>query len=129
MTMRTILIAAVLSSIAAPALASSLEEATANMARYQQEAIKSQLEYEATRRVERRAEHAKEVARVKALCERLGGVRVGLNAEGVRKSCWGKPAQINTTKTEDHTREQWVYGTGHYVYLTDGLVTAIQTSR
>jgi hypothetical protein len=75
-----------------------------------------------------RASNAKLAAEHRAACALLGGVRIGLNAEGVRKSCWGKPARINTTATAAGTREQWVYGSG-YVYLTDGLVTAIQTSR
>lgn len=76
-----------------------------------------------------RAANAKRDADHKALCDRVGGVKVGLTAEGVRKSCWGKPARINTTLTAGHTHEQWVYGSGQYVYLTDGVVTAAQTSR
>lgn len=63
-----------------------------------------------------------------ALCARVGGVRIGQTAESVRKSCWGKPARVNTTATAGGTHEQWVYGTG-YVYLTNGLVTAVQTTR
>ena len=84
--------------------------------------------YRAARTKERAAAANAESARVRALCERLGGVRVGLNTEGVLKSCWGKPKSINTTKTADHTREQWVYA-GGYLYLTDGIVDAIQTTR
>jgi hypothetical protein len=61
-------------------------------------------------------------------CARLGGAKIGLDAEGVRKSCWGKPQRINTTTTANHTHEQWVYG-GGYLYLDDGVVTSIQTSR
>lgn len=63
-----------------------------------------------------------------ARCAKIGGARIGLNAEGVRKSCWGRPIRINTTMTASHTHEQWVYG-GGYLYLTDGVVTSIQTSR
>lgn len=63
-----------------------------------------------------------------ASCARLGGARIGLNAEGVLKSCWGKPLRVNTTMTARGTYEQWVYG-GGYLYLTDGVVTSIQTSR
>ncbi len=61
-------------------------------------------------------------------CARMDGARIGLNAEGVRKSCWGRPIRINITMTASHTHEQWVYG-GGYLYLTDGVVTAIQTSH
>jgi hypothetical protein len=65
----------------------------------------------------------------KALCSRIGGARVGLNSEGVLKSCWGKPLRINETTTAQHSHEQWVYATGDYLYLTDGIVTSIQTHR
>jgi ABC-type proline/glycine betaine transport system substrate-binding protein len=66
---------------------------------------------------------------IHALCLKVGTARVGLTAEGVRKSCWGKPSRINETLTGTHRHEQWVYGAGQYVYLTDGIVTAIQSSR
>jgi hypothetical protein len=44
-------------------------------------------------------------------------------------TCWGKPHSINTTRTASGTREQLVYRAGDwagYIYLTDGVVTAIQ---
>jgi hypothetical protein len=69
-----------------------------------------------------------EIKRDAAKCERLGTARIGLNPEGVLKSCWGKPQTVNITRTAGHTYEQWVYSFG-YLYLTDDLVTAIQTSR
>lgn len=68
-------------------------------------------------------------AELHALCLKAGTARVGLTAEGVRKSCWGKPSRINETLTGTHRHEQWVYSPGHYVYFTDGIVTAIQSSR
>lgn len=64
----------------------------------------------------------------KALCAKIGGVRIGLNAEGVLKSCWGKPRKINVTTTAAGRTEQWVYN-DEYLYFTDGLVSAIQNSR
>lgn len=76
-----------------------------------------------------RAANAKAATEQKDACARLGNVRVGLNPEGVLKSCWGKPLKINITTFADHRTEQWVYGPSHYVYLTDGLVTAIQSAR
>jgi hypothetical protein len=72
-----------------------------------------------------RNEHAAHVA----LCAKIGGARVGLNSEGVLKSCWGKPSRVNTTQTATGRHEQWVYATGDFLYLTDGIVTAIQTTR
>lgn len=55
-------------------------------------------------------------------------VAVGMTAEMVREA-WGGPRDINTTITAAGRREQWVYSIGRYVYLANGIVTAIQTSR
>jgi hypothetical protein len=114
--MRTLLVAAILAVMTVPAFA---DQAGAD--RY----IQEQWEKIAVMR----AATAKREADQKALCARVGGVRVGLTAEGVLKSCWGKPARINTTVTATHKHEQWAYSRGEYVYLTDGIVTSIQTSR
>lgn len=57
-----------------------------------------------------------------------GVVRVGFSPELVRVA-WGNPESINRTITAAGTREQWVYGRGDYVYIENGAVTAIQTSR
>jgi Ni/Co efflux regulator RcnB len=75
------------------------------------------------------ANNAKRDASQKALCARVGGVKIGLTAEGVQASCWGKPQRINETVTASHRHAQWVYGGGQYVYLTDGVVTSIQLRR
>jgi hypothetical protein len=64
----------------------------------------------------------------KLACDKLGEAKVGMTPGEVLKSCWGKPNRVNKTTTADHTTEQWVYGSG-YVHLSDGIVTAIQTSR
>lgn len=62
------------------------------------------------------------------LCPSGQGASVGMTAVRVLSSCWGKPVRVNTTTTARGTHEQWVYG-GGYLYLTDGVVTSIQTSR
>lgn len=54
-------------------------------------------------------------------------VVVGMNSDMVRAS-WGSPDRINTTVTAAGTREQWVYGLD-YVYIENGLVNSIHTSR
>jgi hypothetical protein len=46
----------------------------------------------------------------------------------VLATCWGQPDKINDTMTANGTRSQWVYRNA-YVYLTGGVVTAIQTSH
>jgi hypothetical protein len=42
---------------------------------------------------------------------------------------WGKPQKINKTVNSSGSREQWVYGSGDYVYIENGKVTSFQTSR
>lgn len=109
--MRIALVVSIIAATIAPALAIDMEA------------------YNAARAVERRADHAKREADQKALCARVGGAKIGQTAEGVLASCWGKPARVNTTLTAGHRQEQWVYGGGQYLYLTDGVVTAAQSSR
>jgi hypothetical protein len=53
-----------------------------------------------------------------------GKVQIGMTSE-MCKYAWGEPDQINRTVTGGKTTEQWVYGNS-YLYLTDGLLTAIQ---
>ncbi len=52
-------------------------------------------------------------------------ISIGMTKEMVIDS-WGKPSDINTTITEYGVHEQWVYGSGSYVYFEDGIVTTIQ---
>ena len=51
---------------------------------------------------------------------------IGMTSEEVRASRWGDPEKINTTTTANGTSEQWVYSSGNYVYLDNGIVTTIQ---
>ncbi|OAS18906.1 hypothetical protein [Paenibacillus oryzisoli] len=53
---------------------------------------------------------------------------IGMTAEQVEKSTWGKPSRTNKTTTKYGTSEQWVYERMGYIYFEDGKVTAIQTS-
>jgi hypothetical protein len=55
-------------------------------------------------------------------------VVIGMTAKMVELS-WGEPQSVNRTVTAARTREQWVYEGGSYVYLTNGVVTAIQDKR
>lgn len=58
------------------------------------------------------------------------GVTVGMTAEQVIGSNWGKPSSVNTTTTAYGRREQWVYGTsGNYLYFDNGTLTSIQTGH
>lgn len=51
---------------------------------------------------------------------------IGMTADEVKLSTWGEPTTINRTTTEYGVSEQWVYGTKGYIYLENGIVTAIQ---
>lgn len=55
--------------------------------------------------------------------------RIGMTEEEVLKSSWGKPNKVNRTTTANTVYEQWVYGSNRYVYLDNGIVTAIQDSK
>ena len=59
--------------------------------------------------------------------KRTHGVSIGMNADDVLQSSWGKPERVNKTRTAAGMHEQWVYR-NNYIYLDNGIVTAIQTS-
>jgi hypothetical protein len=52
--------------------------------------------------------------------------QIGMAAEEVRNSRWGRPDRINRTTTKYGVHEQWVYSSFKYIYLENGVVTAIQ---
>ena len=54
------------------------------------------------------------------------GVSIGMSAERVLLSSWGKPEKINRTINQFGEREQWVYDGGSYLYFKDGVLTSIQ---
>lgn len=60
---------------------------------------------------------------VKAVLE--GKVFVGMNSEQALES-WGEPDDINRTITARGTSEQWVFGSGSYLYFDNGILTTIQ---
>lgn len=72
--------------------------------------------------------HAEYHARMDKIEENLNKPEpaIGMTAEEVRNSRWGSPSKINTTITKYGTSEQWVYSNYKYVYLENGVVTAIQ---
>lgn len=52
--------------------------------------------------------------------------KIGMTADEVRSSSWGSPQSINKTTTKFGVSEQWVYSGYKYIYLDNGIVTAIQ---
>ncbi len=55
-------------------------------------------------------------------------VALGMTKEQVKMS-WREPKSISQTVTAAGKSEQWVFGSGAYVYLTDGLVSGIQNEK
>lgn len=53
-------------------------------------------------------------------------VTIGMTSSMVT-AAWGKPTEVNRTVTAASNSEQWVYGSGDYVYVENGRVTAIQS--
>ena len=57
----------------------------------------------------------------------LPGARIGMTAATVvNKTNWGKPDSVNRTITGNSIHEQWVYGSGNYLYFVNGRLTTIQ---
>lgn len=54
------------------------------------------------------------------------GVRIGMTADQVLVSSWGRPERVNTTTTARGSREQWVYRGSNFLYFENGILTAIQ---
>lgn len=54
-----------------------------------------------------------------------GNIKIGMTDEMCRWAL-GKPQTINTTTGDFGVYEQWVYGTGLYLYFDDGILTTIQ---
>jgi hypothetical protein len=71
----------------------------------------------------------KAAARQAAAERRKQGVSIGMTKQDVLASSWGKPERINATHTSRGTREQWVYGSGSYLYFEDDVLTTVQTGR
>lgn len=65
------------------------------------------------------------MAGAKPVCKK-GGVRLGMTADEVKCSGWGKPESVNRTTTRHGVHEQWVYGGRNYLYFEDGVLTSIQ---
>lgn len=55
-------------------------------------------------------------------------VKIGMTKEACLES-WGKPKYINNTITSDGSLEQWVYGSGNYLYFVNGTLKTIQNTH
>jgi len=55
-------------------------------------------------------------------------VRIGMTAEQVIRLC-GKPDRINESVSARGKSEQWVYGSGIYLYFENGILSSYSLSR
>lgn len=61
-----------------------------------------------------------------AAAKRRSGILIGMTAEDVLASSWGRPERVNRTISARGTSEQWVYGGRNYLYFENGVLTTIQ---
>lgn len=64
-----------------------------------------------------------------AASKKKEGVAIGMSQGDVLASSWGRPERIHKSVYSFGTHEQWVYGSGHYLYFENGKLASIQTSR
>jgi hypothetical protein len=57
------------------------------------------------------------------------GVHIGMTASEVQMSSWGRPEKVNRSVYSFGVHEQWVYGSGNYLYFEDDKLTSIQQSN
>ncbi len=62
------------------------------------------------------------------VCSRLPAPAIAMSTAQVLSSCWGKPDHAAESITAQGKQAVWSYPEG-YVYLSDGTVTKIVTSR
>jgi hypothetical protein len=61
--------------------------------------------------------------------KRKQGASIGMTAEQILQSTWGKPKKINVTINASGRHEQWVYSGFQYLYVDNGVLTSIQTNQ
>jgi hypothetical protein len=98
-----------------------------NNPRWKRELVQAQREANAQR--QRQVQEAKAIERRMLAERRREGVSIGMTQERVLQSSWGRPEHINRSDYSFGTKEQWVYGNGHYLYFENGVLTSIQTRR
>jgi len=58
--------------------------------------------------------------------QRKTGVWIGMTTQDVLHSSWGKPTRVNRSTYSFGVHEQWVYGSGNYLYFENGILKSIQ---
>lgn len=60
------------------------------------------------------------------ITKKLTVPEIGMTGEEIKQTNWGEPEKINKTTYSWGTTEQWCYSDYRYIYLDNGIVTAIQ---
>jgi len=55
-------------------------------------------------------------------------IKLGMSEQQLSLS-WGRPQRINRSVGSFGVHEQWIYGSGQYVYMQNGKLTSFQSSR
>jgi|GEM_PF-5750034 hypothetical protein len=58
-------------------------------------------------------------------CKKKGDPKLGMTAKQVAATCWGLPLYVNTKVRQTGKYEQFVYSDNKFVYLRNGIVTAV----
>jgi hypothetical protein len=71
---------------------------------------------------------AKDPVVLAADCKRLGNPKIGMTAEQVIATCWGKPEHITHTQAGAQTFDQYAYSGNRHLYFQDGVLRSFQAS-
>lgn len=74
---------------------------------------------------ELKKEYIRKYGKEKGTLVSEGKVRIGMT-KAMCFDAWGTPQKINTTRTANTVREQWVYDLRSYLYFENGILTTIQ---
>jgi hypothetical protein len=69
------------------------------------------------------------VSAAKVECERRGQPKIGMTVSELVETCWRKPVRIVKRTTTSGIEENYIYGVGHLVKVSDGKVSEIVEAR
>ncbi len=84
------------------------------------------LKHQLTKEIEREAAASR---KAEAAYKKSQGVQLGMSAQDVLASSWGKPRRINRSVYSFGVHEQWVYHGSNYLYFKDGKLDSVQTGE
>jgi poly-gamma-glutamate capsule biosynthesis protein CapA/YwtB (metallophosphatase superfamily) len=115
-----------LPSTATPEVLALLGQARAAKTKADETAKIARAKADAAAKLVADAADRKAAAELKAF-KKKNGVAIGMSAQDVLDSSWGRPESVNRTTTANGIHEQWVYsGSSNFLYFENGVLTAIQ---